>query len=83
MTTITRTNSSIERNSFDYAQAYAETQSSNPTVVADLVNAYNLIAQNQGITVYQFLQILEHHSVIETRWDEMCYKRVAQLESPS
>lgn len=62
MTTITRTNSSIERNSFDYAQAYAETQSSNPTVVADLVNAYNLIAQNQGITVYQFLQILEQQS---------------------
>ena len=48
----------IEKNSYDYAQAYAATQSSNTTVVNELVQAYNLIAANQGISVYQFLQTL-------------------------
>ncbi len=48
----------IERNSFDYAQAFAETQSSNPTIVGELVQAYTLIAQNQGISVFEFLQNL-------------------------
>ena len=48
-----------ERNSFDYARAYAETQSSNPTVVSELEQAYFLIAQNLGISVYSFLQLLE------------------------
>lgn len=50
----------IERNSFDYATAYASSQSTNATIVSELVAAYNLIASNQGISVYQFLQSLEN-----------------------
>jgi len=53
-------NTSIERTSFDYSRAYAESQSSNPTVVSELVQAYNLIAQNLGISVFQFLQQLKN-----------------------
>jgi hypothetical protein len=64
MTTINTSNistivSGVERNSYDYALAFAETQSSNPTIVAELVQAYTLIAQNLGISAYQFIQQLE------------------------
>ena len=48
-----------ERNSFDYARAYAETQSSNPIVISELEQAYTLIAQNLGISTYFFIQLLE------------------------
>jgi len=58
MATLPQSVPGIERNSFDYAQAYAATQSNNPTVVAELVEAYTVIAQNQGISVYDFLQLL-------------------------
>jgi len=47
---------SIERTNFDYSRAFAESQSSNPTVISELIQAYNLIAQNLGISVFQFIQ---------------------------
>lgn len=50
---------SIERNSYDYARSFAETQSNNNTIINELVQAYILISQNLGISVFQFLQILE------------------------
>jgi hypothetical protein len=59
MTTIISKNTGIERNNFDYALAFAQSQSSNPTVVSELVQAYTLIAQNLGITPFQFIQQLE------------------------
>jgi hypothetical protein len=49
----------IERNAFDYARAYAETQSSNSIIVSELQQAYILIAKNLNISVYDFIQILE------------------------
>jgi hypothetical protein len=59
MAVIKSSNSSIERNSFDYARSFAESQSSNPTVVAELEQSYVLIAQNLGVSVFDFLQILQ------------------------
>ena len=59
MATIKTKTTSIERNAYDYATAFAETQSSNSTIVSELVQAYILIAQNLGLTVYQFIQQLE------------------------
>jgi len=50
---------SIERNNFDYLQSYAETQSSNPTIVSELIQAYVLISQNLGVSPVDFLKILE------------------------
>ncbi len=50
----------VEKNSFDYARAFAETQCSNSTVVEELVQAYTLIAKNMGISVYQFVQLLQN-----------------------
>lgn len=50
---------SVERNNFDYARAFAETQSSNQIVVNELIQAYTLIAQNLGITPFQFIQQLQ------------------------
>ncbi len=50
----------VERNSFDYATAYARTQSNNSTIISELVQAYTLIAKNQGISVFQFLQTLQN-----------------------
>ena len=60
MSTLNTILSGIERNSFDYAQAFAQTQSSNPLVISELVQTYTLIAQNLGISVYQFLQTLQN-----------------------
>jgi len=59
MATIKTNNTSIERNSFDYGRAFAESQSNNPTVIAELEQAYVLIAQNLGISVFDFIQLLE------------------------
>jgi hypothetical protein len=53
------TSTSIERNSFDYARAYAESQSTNPTVVAELEQACVLIAQNLGISMFEFIQLMQ------------------------
>lgn len=50
----------IERNNYDYALAFAQTQSNNQTIVQQLVQAYTLIAQNLGISVYQFIQQLQN-----------------------
>jgi hypothetical protein len=59
MATIKTNNTSIERNSFDYARSFAESQSSNPTVVAELEQAYVLISQNLGISAFDFIQVLK------------------------
>lgn len=72
-TTIT----SIERDNFDYASAFANTQSSNPTIVAELTQAYTLIAQNLGISVFDFLQILQNKGNSQ----EQAVYLVAQLNS--
>lgn len=50
-----QTPNGIERNSFDYIQAYASLQCSNPTVVSELVAMYVLIANNLGITPFEFI----------------------------
>ena len=49
----------IERNGFDYGRAYAESQSNNPTVVSELEQSYVLIAQNLGVSVFEFIQLLQ------------------------
>jgi hypothetical protein len=59
MATLKTNNKAIERNSFDYARAFAETQSTNPTVVSELEQSYVLIANNLGISVFDFIQLLE------------------------
>lgn len=51
---------SIERNNYDYVQAYAETQSSNSVIVEELVQSYVLIAQNMGITPASLIQQIEN-----------------------
>ena len=53
-------NLSVERNGYDYARAYAESQSSNPTVINELIQAYTLISQNLGISVFQFIQKVQN-----------------------
>jgi hypothetical protein len=60
MATIKSSTASIERNSFDYIRAYAQNQSTNPTVVAELEQAYALIAENLGLSGFQFIQLLEN-----------------------
>lgn len=59
METVKSSSTAIERNNFDYGRSFAETQSTNPTVVAELEQAYVLISQNLGISVFDFIQILE------------------------
>jgi hypothetical protein len=59
MATIKSVNTSIERNSFDYARAFAEAQSQNPTIISELEQAYTLISQNLGISAFDFIQILK------------------------
>ena len=53
------TNTAIERTNYDYGRAYAETQSTNSTIVDELEQAYVLISQNLGISVFQFIQLLQ------------------------
>ena len=77
MATIKSSNTAIERNSFDYARSFAETQSSNPTVVSELEQAYLLISQNLGISVFDFLQILESKGTSQQQAVYLC----AQLNS--
>jgi hypothetical protein len=55
-----KTNSSIERSSYDYISAYAHTQSNNTTIVNELIDAYTLISKNLGLSGYQFIQTLEN-----------------------
>lgn len=59
MATLKVSSTNVERNNFDYIRAYAENQSKNITIVDELIKAYVLIAQNLGITPYQFIQLLE------------------------
>ncbi len=59
MATVKTSNNSIERNSYDYARAFAESQSTNPLVVSELEQSYILISNNLGISVYDFIQLLE------------------------
>ena len=61
-TIIKTTSSNIERNNFDYVRAFAETQTNEPVLVNELVQAYILIAQNLGITPYAFIQTLENRT---------------------
>ena len=59
MATIKTKSKYIERNNYDYVRAYAETQSSNPTIVDELIQAYVLIAQNLNISPLEFIQRVE------------------------
>ena len=59
MVTIKPNNLSIERTAFDYARAFAQSQSTNPTVAAELEQSYVLISENLGISVFDFLQLLQ------------------------
>jgi hypothetical protein len=46
----------IEKNSYDYARAYANSQTDNSVVAAELLQAYTLISKNMGISVFDFIQ---------------------------
>lgn len=59
MATLKVSTTNVERNNFDYLRAYAENQSSNITIVNELVKAYVLISQNLGISPYDLIQSLE------------------------
>lgn len=50
----------MERNAFDYARAFANTQSNDPTVVQELIDAYAAIAKNLGISIQQFLETYQN-----------------------
>jgi len=58
MATITKIQG-IEKNSYDYATAYAKTLSSNSVVVDELVQAYTLAAKNLGMSVFDFIQTVK------------------------
>jgi hypothetical protein len=53
----------VESNNFDYVRAFANTQSSNPIIVAELIQAYILIAQNQNITPIVFINNLQNQNL--------------------
>jgi hypothetical protein len=59
MATLKVVNKNIERNNYDYVRAFAEGQSSNATIIDELIKAYVLISQNLGITPVQFIQLVE------------------------
>jgi hypothetical protein len=59
MATLKIKSTNVERNNFDYVRAFAESQSSNPTIVNELIQAYVLVAQNLNITPLQFIQLVE------------------------
>jgi len=59
MATLKIKSTNVERNNYDYVRAYAETQSSNSTIVDELIQAYVLVAQNLNITPLQFIQLVE------------------------
>jgi hypothetical protein len=63
MAIIKTKNSYIERNNFDYVQAYAESQSSNAVVVSELVQMYVLIAQNMSITPAALIQQIKSGTI--------------------
>jgi hypothetical protein len=62
MATIKTKSTYIERNNFDYCRAYAESQSSNPIIIEELIQSYVLIAQNLGITPSAFIQQMKEQS---------------------
>ena len=67
----------VERNNYDYIQAYAKTQSTNPIIVAELVQAYILISQNLGLSGYAFIKQVESQG---TTQQQLIYL-AAQLNS--
>ena len=77
MASIQLTNTSMERSSFDYGRAYAESQSSNPTIVSELEQAYLLISQNLGISVFELIQLLQQQGTSKQQATWVC----AQLNS--
>ena len=59
MATLKIKSTNVERNNYDYVRAFAESQSSNPTIVDELIQAYVLVAQNLNMTPLQFIQTIE------------------------
>jgi hypothetical protein len=51
--------SGVEPNAYDYAVAYAKSQTDNSVVAEELAQAYSLISKSLGISVLQFLQLVK------------------------
>ncbi len=51
--------SSMNSNTYDYVQAFVKSRTNNPVIINELITAYTLIANNLGININQFLQLVE------------------------